>query len=172
MAQSGSGNVVFIDHARVRSRLTPLESAQELHDCRALALDRLAGALGEMLDNVEGELAGLADHAPDRAGRELYLGARDQARARRNAFEATFREHFVELFNRKVRGDFLSRGNADAPREAGELRRMSRRLQSACEAELGPLGQRMGLLVERPLLDGESNPVGPSSVCAVTSVGP
>lgn len=166
MAQSGSGNVVSIDHARVRSRLTPLESAQELHDCRALALERLVGALGEMLDNVEDELAGMADHALDRAGRELYLGARDQARARRNAFEATFREHFIELFNRKVRGEFLSRGNADAPREAGELRRMSRRLQSACEAELDPLGQRMGLLVERALPDGESNPVGPSSVCA------
>jgi hypothetical protein len=166
MSQSGSGNVVFIDHARVRSRLTPAESAQELHDCRALALERLVRALGEMLDHVEGELADLADHAPDRAGRELYLDAHDQARARRDLFEAAFREHFIELFNRKARGEFLARGNADAPREAGELRRLSRRLQSACEAELGPLGRRMGFLAERPSLDGESNPVGPSSVCA------
>lgn len=166
MSQSGSGNVVSIDHARVRSRLTPIESAQELHDCRTLALERLVRVLGGMLDNVEDELADMADHAPDRAGRELYVEARGHARDRRHLFEAAFREHFVGLFNRKVRGEFVSRGNADAPREAGELRRLSRRLQSACEAELGPLGQRMGLLAERPSLDGESNPVGPSSVCA------
>ncbi|HET7729187.1 MAG TPA: DUF1631 family protein [Usitatibacter sp.] len=166
MAQSSSGNVVSLDHARVRSRLTPVEAAQELHDCRSLALERLAFALASMLDHVEDELSDMADHAPDRAGRELYLDARSQARARRHLVEAAFREHFVELFNRKARGEFRSRGNADAPREAGELRRMSRRLQSACEAELVPLGQRLGLLVERPSLEGESNPAGPATVCA------
>lgn len=165
MAQSSSGNVVSIDHARVRSRLTPLESAQELHDCRSLALERLACTLTSMLDSVGEELADMAAHAPDRAGRELYLDARAEARARRNLIETTFREHFVELFNRKVRGE-VSRGNADAPREAGALRRLSRRLQAACQAELGPLGRRMGFLAQRASLDDESNPVSPSTVCA------
>lgn len=166
MAQSSSGNVVSLDHARVRSHLTPLESAQELNDCGSLALERLAFALAGMLDNVEDELADMAAHAPDRAGRELYADARAEARGRRNLVEAAFREHFLDLFNRKARGEFLPRGNADAPREAGELRRLSRRLQSACEAELGPLGRRMGWLAERAPLDGESNPAGPSTVCA------
>ena len=165
MAQSSSGNVVSLDHARVRSRLTPLESAQELHDCRALALERLALTLAAMLDNVEVELADMAAHAADRAGRELYLDAHAEARAGRNLIEATFSEHFVALFNRKVRGEG-SRGNADAPREAGALRRLSRRLQAACEAELGPLGRRMGFLSDRAPLDDEANPVGPATVCA------
>lgn len=167
MAQSSGGNVVFIDHARVRSRLTPLESAQELHECRALALERLGQALAEMLDNVEDELRELAGHAPDRSGREVHLDARAEARAKRALIETTFREHFLELFDRKVRGEAVARADARTQQaQGGELRRMSRRLQSACEAELGPLGERMSFLMERPALDEEANPVGPATVCA------
>lgn len=166
MAQSSSGNVVPIGEARARSRLTAIESAQELHDCRGLVLERLAFALAGMLDSVEDELADMAEHAPDRAGQELYLGARADARAWRGQLEAAFREHFLEIFNHKARGEFAARGNADAPREAGELRRLARRLQSACEPELRPLGERMAFLLDRPSLAGEANPASPFTVCA------
>jgi hypothetical protein len=168
LAQSNSGNVLSKDPARAgRSRLTPLESVQELNECRSIVLERLAVALGAMLDNVDGELYDKAGRAPDRDSREGFLDARAEARARRSLVEATFREHFIEIFNRKVLGEFPPRGVAHPPQEAGgEVLCMWRRLQRACEAELGPLGQRMRILTPRASAGEEGNPVGPATACA------
>ena len=100
-----NGNVVALgDHPRARMRLTPQESASVLKGCRELALERMANALSGMLDRVEDELFELAEKAAERDAQNVYLDARSQARAFRGAIESKFRQHFVEFFNRKVRG--------------------------------------------------------------------
>jgi hypothetical protein len=43
---------------------------------------------------------------------------------------------------------------------------MSRKLQAACEGELGILGRRLGFLLERPELADDANPVSPATVCS------
>jgi hypothetical protein len=170
-----NGNVVPLG-AR-KARLSPQESASVLKGCRELALDRMAAALSGMLDRVEDELFELAEKSPDRDAQNVYLDARSQARDKRVAIESTFRQHFVEFFNRKVRGEA-----AVAPRmpEDGELTlvghealdetlalsAMSNKLTNACESELFALSQRMGFLLERPELDDDSNPVSPATICA------
>src|SRR5690606_28617694 len=106
------------DHPRARTRLTPQESASVLSGCRDLALDRMARALSGMLDRVEDELFELAEKAPEREAQNVYLDARSQARQKREAIEATFRRHFVDCFDRKVRGE-PSAGSR--PLAAGEL---------------------------------------------------
>ena len=178
MAQTANGNVVPLgDHPKAKARLTARESADVLTGCRELALDRMARALGSMLDRVEDDLFELAEKSDDREVQNTYLDARAKAREKRPSIEAAFRSHFVEFFNRKVRGEAAGGAASSAPAElalmeADELeetiavREMSRKLEAACEGELFALSQRMGFLLERPDLKDDANPLSPSTVCA------
>ena len=148
-----------------------------LTGCRELAGRRMAAALSGMLDRIEDDLFELAEKATDREVQNMYLDARAQAREKRSLIEAAFGKHFVEFFNRKVRGEAEAAPQGDA---AGELslvgdqdleerlavREMSRKLQSACEGELNALSARVGFLLERPELADEANPLSPFTVCA------
>jgi hypothetical protein len=172
---SSGNNVVSLgDHPRAKARLTPQESATVLGGCRDLALDRLSRSLTGMLDRVEEELFTLAASATDRDAQNVFLDARSHARAKRPMMEASFRRHFAECFNSKVRGD-KARGAPeggeltlvapDALEESLAVSEMSRRLKAACEDELLTLGQRMGYLLERPELEDDANPLSPGVVC-------
>lgn len=172
-----NGNVVALDAARAKSRLTPQESASVLKGCRELALERMAGALSGMLDRVEDELFELAGKAPEREAQNVYLDARSQARAFRSAIESTFRSHFVECFNRKVAGDPAPPPTPDggaelalvaheALEESLAVSEMSNKMKDACESELFALRQRMGFLLERPDMEDDANPVSPATICA------
>jgi hypothetical protein len=170
-----NGNVVALgSHPRARSRLTPQESASVLKGCRELALERMAKALSGMLDRVEDELFELAGKAPERDAQNLYLDARTQAHANRNAIEGAFRQHFVECFNMKVLGDApqakpeseLELVAEDVLEQKLAVNEMSRQLGNACEKELFALSQRMGYLLERPGLEDDANPVSPATILA------
>jgi hypothetical protein len=134
-------------------------------------------ALSRMLDCVEDELFELAESAKDREQQNTYLDARSQARAKRGAIEATFRAHFLDLFDRKAgRGTAPTPSAAPLPElalvepealeESLAVREMARKLNSACEAELFALRQRMGFLLEEPELRDDANPVSPQTICA------
>ncbi|MBL0142084.1 MAG: DUF1631 domain-containing protein [Betaproteobacteria bacterium] len=177
MASTSPNNVVSLDaHPRARARPTPQESAGLLTDCRDLALRRIVPALAGVLDRVEDELFNLAEGAQDREAQNLYLDARSQARSRRPSIEAVFRRQFLELFNRKVRGDVDKAPAANAPvalalvdeeelEQVLAIQGMAGRLKAACEGELGALSQRFGFLLERSELADESNPMSPETVC-------
>ncbi|HUP30410.1 MAG TPA: DUF1631 family protein, partial [Usitatibacter sp.] len=176
MGQAPGGNVVPLgDHPRARTRLSPHESATVLTGCRDLALDRMTRAMSGMLDVVEGELLALADKATDRDARTVFLDARTQARAKRYAMESSFRQHFAECFNRKVRGESAldAAGSSELRLVAHEdleetlaVGEMSRKLKASCEGELFALRARMGFLMERPDMDEDANPLSPATICA------
>ena len=177
MAQAPAGNVIAIGDARARGRLSPKESADMLAGCRELALTHMARALSGMLDRVEDDLFELAEKTIDRDSQNMYLDARAQARDKRSAIEAAFRRHFVELFNRKVRGEDAPAAATSARGEltlVGEedleetlaMREMSSKLKATCEGELMALSQRMGFLLERPGLEDDANPMSPAAICA------
>jgi len=178
MAQAANGKVVPLSaHPRASERLSARESADLLTGCRDLALERISAALSGMLDKVEDELFTLAEKSKDRDAQNLYLDARSKARGKRNVLETSFRQYFVDLFNRKVRGDSpaaaldLSAGELslvgdDELEESIALEEMSRKMKSACEGELYALGQRMGFLLERPELEVDANPMSPMTVIA------
>jgi len=178
MAQTANGKVVPLgEHPRAKARLTSRESADVLTGCRELALDRMARSLASMLDRVEDDLFELAEKAADREVQNTYLDARAKAREKRPSIEAAFRQHFVEFFNRKVRGEPAGGSQSAAPgeltlvapeelEESIAVREMSRKLEAACEGELFALSQRMGFLLERPDLKDDANPLSPSTVCA------
>jgi Protein of unknown function (DUF1631) len=177
MAQAPSGNVVAIGDARARGRLSPRESTDMLAGCRELALTHMARALSGMLDRVEDDLFELAEKASDREIQNMYLDARAQSRDKRVAIEATFGRHFVELFDRKVRGDDtplstvarvgeLALVNEEDLEETLAMREMSSKLKASCEGELMALSQRMGFLLEKPGLEDDANPMSPAAICA------
>ena len=178
MGESPLGNVVpLVDHPRAKARLSRKESDDELAACRELARQRMVGALSGMLDRIEDDLFDLADKATDRETQNLYLDARAQAREKRAVIEATFGRHFVEFFNRKVRGEAekpksepaageLSLVGDEDLEEAIAMREMAQKLKESCEGELMALSQRMGFLLEKPELEDDANPVSPATVCA------
>jgi len=172
-----NGKVVQLEsHLRARARLTPQESASALKGCRELALERMSGALAGMLDRVEDELFALAERAPERDAQNVYLDARSQARERRAAIESTFRQHFVECFNRKVLGEPASPAPAadtelqlvddNALEERLAVDEMAGNMRNACEGELFALRERMSYLLERPEMEDDANPVSPATIMA------
>ena len=178
MGQAPNGNVVpLTSHPRTQARLSPRESVDVLTGCRDLALERMSTALTGMLDKVEDELFALAEKSRDREAQNLYLDARAKARGKRKLLEVSFRQHFVDLFNEKVRGDAgraaeelthdqLSLVDDDQLEESIALEEMTRKMKSACEGELYALSQRMGFLLERPDLEVDAIPLSPGIVIA------
>lgn len=176
MSKSANGNVVAIgDHPRARARLSPQESASVMTDCRELALDRISRSLAGMLDRVEDDLFELAEKASDRDAQNVYLDARAQARSKRPAIESTFRMHFVDFFNRKVRGEAthapdgkstgeMSLVNDEDLEQSIAVSEMARKMHSTCESELYALSQRFGFLLERPELADDANPLSPATI--------
>jgi hypothetical protein len=178
MANSATGNVLPLGNApRARARLTNQESAELLAGCRELALTRMSAALATMLDRVEDDLFEIAEGSVAREARDACLEARALARSNRGEIEATFRRHFLEIFNRKLS---TTPAPAAAPGEEVALalvdddeleqalaeREMARKLEAECEGELFALSRRMGFLLERPELAHEANPASPATLCA------
>ncbi|MGH9579199.1 MAG: DUF1631 family protein, partial [Terriglobales bacterium] len=118
MANAANGKVLAMgDHPRAKSRLSPQETAGVLKDCREIALERIARSLSGMLDRVEDDLFELAEKSVDRDAQNLYLDARAQAREKRPVIETAFRRHFIDFFNRKVRGEAMHAAVTSAPGE-------------------------------------------------------
>ncbi len=177
MSKAPLGNVVPLgDHPRAKARLSRRESDEMLAGCRDLARQRMASALSGMLDRIEDDLFELAEKSVDRETQNLYLDARAQAREKRAAIEAAFGRHFVDFFNKKVRGEVDKGGESPSGElalvgdedleEAIAVREMSRKLGESCEGELVALSQRMGYLLEKPELEVDANPVSPATICA------
>ena len=169
-------NVVPIDAgARARVALSPHESANLVAECRALALERLAGALGAALERVEDELFAHAEKTKDREAQNDFLDARAQSRARRPFIEEAFGRHFILQFNQRVKGEAPA-GDAQ-PHELSlvdeaelerslAVRELAARLAGACEGELRALSQRVAFVLHRPELSEDANPAGPYAVAA------
>jgi hypothetical protein len=172
-----NGNVVSLDaHARARARLTPLEAAGLLAECRDLARSRLAGAFASALARAEDELFGLAEGARDPESQALHLALRAQARERRPALEAAFGRGFPVAWNARVKAGEGAVAMREEPRalelvddevlEHGlAVQAMAARLRNACEGELAALTRRFGHLLARPELADPANPAGPEAVC-------
>jgi hypothetical protein len=178
MANATNGKVVSLgDHPRARARLTPQESAGVMKDCRELALTHITKALSGMMDRMEDDLFQLAEKSIDREAQNVYLDARAMARENRALMEKSFRTHFTDFFNRKVRGETTATPKADLSSELSlvndeqlegtiAVSDMARKMSNACEGELRALSQRFGFLLERPELQDDANPLSPATFVA------
>jgi Protein of unknown function (DUF1631) len=151
---------------------------QILTETREMVLSKLSESLRTSLDKIEDELFTMAEKATDRELQNTYLDARSQAKSRRTDIEATFKNTFVDLFNGKVKGDDGTKPKPTADAGGLELslvdegdlesslavKELVRRLKNVVESELGPLGQRMGFLLDREEMEGDDVPASPQNV--------
>jgi hypothetical protein len=178
-AAPGNANVVSMEaFQKAKDQLSPQESKQILGETRDMVLQRLTASLTSSLDKIEDELFELAEKSTDRELQNSYLDARVQAKARRADIEATFKRNFVELFNGKASGQVSEKKKEEVSLSGLELslvdesdlesslavKELARKLKSVLEAELGPLGQRVGLLLNKEELEADDNPVSPDTV--------
>src|SRR5438477_9830017 len=101
----------------------------------------------------------------------MYLDARAKAREKRRDIDAIFARHFLDLFDSKARRGAKPENAADGDEmelklvgeedleESIAVQEMSRKLEAACEGELGALSERMGFLLEQPELENAANPL-------------
>ena len=156
--------------------LSLFESIALLNGTRDLALEQLTHSLDEMLQQLEDALFQLAEKNVDRSQANLYLETRGMVQERRNEIRATFRDQFVQSFNKRIN---------PKPQETAHFGRLAldqltlvaneeyeqqmvmgdtvNRFRSACGSELSALDQRIGFLMQRGI-EERDNPLGPSAI--------
>jgi len=177
MAANIANKVVNLsEHARA---ISSTDSGRMLNDCRDLAMRRLTGSLRDMLAQVEEDLFQMAEASYDREMQTVYLDLRGKAKEKWPSIEAAFSRHFVEFFNRKMRGELGSAVQLVAVSalemklvddeelsESIAVQKVAGHFKEQCEDELSMLGQRMGILLGQKDLKDEDNPMSPESVCS------
>lgn len=180
MAANAKSNVVSLnEHEYARRSISSAESGRMLNNCRDLAMRRLSASLRDMLAEIEEDLFQMAETAYDREMQNLYLEVRGKAKEKWPNVEAAFSRNFVELFNRKMRGELgsavqtmavssfeLKLVEEDELAESIALQEIAGHLREKCEDELGLLGERVAVLLGRRELDDEENPISPQAVCS------
>lgn len=167
--------------APIREPATPAIANPErlLKQCHEMAQDRLSKSLTSMLDKVEETLWGMAEAAPDRDTRDLYIQAKDKAKAQRSAIEAQFKKRFESEFEQRAgkgaskapeesKGEFdlstLSLVDDESLSESLKVKDLASKMRGMCDEELRALDQRIGVLLKNPDLKDENNPLSPDSI--------
>jgi len=183
MAARAQENVIRMDDYKdsVR-RLSPTESISLLHDCRDMAVERLPQSIQSILDKVQDALFDLGDKTRDDALRRVYYDAMQELRAKRNAIEEEFRQHYLDGFNKEAkRNRNGEEGSDEASSDDDELElslvedddleevlaveNMIASIKTSCKQELFGLNKRMGLLLNDPGLEKVDHPMSPEVIC-------
>jgi hypothetical protein len=151
-----------------------------LAQSRDLVCERLAQALGGMLDKVDDTLSALINETQDRDVRTLYLEAKDKALAQRKTIAELFGAQYLKEFqvrsNRvKKTGQSFSEFDSssleldlvgeDDLNETLKVNDMATKLRQYCDEELVALDQRVGVLLGDANLEAEDNPFSPQAIC-------
>ncbi len=183
MAARAQENVIRMDDYKdsVR-RLSPTESISLLHDCRDMAVERLPQSIRSILDKVQDALCDLGDKTQDDALRRVYYDAMQELRAKRNAIEGEFKQHYLDGFNKEAKRNRngeegsdeassdddeleLSLLEDDDLEEALAIENMIASIKTSCKQELFGLNRRMGLLLNDPGLEKADHPMSPEVIC-------
>lgn len=158
---------------------TPPNADRLLNQCREMAIDRLGKSLTAMLDKVEETLWSMAESTTDREERDLYMQAKDQAKAQRAAIEDQFRKRFESEFEERA-GKQSKKGGEETPQEFDlsnltlvdddslseslKVKDLASKMRGKLNDELRALDQRIGVLLKDPELKDADNPLSPDSI--------
>lgn len=183
MAARAQENVIRMDdYTDSARRLSATESISLLHDCRDMAAERLPQSIKNILDKVQDALFDLGDKTQDDALRRVYYDAMQELRAKRNAIEGEFRQHYLDGFNKEAKRNRngeegsdeaspdddeleLSLLEEDDLEEALAIENMIASIKTSCKQELFGLNRRMGLLLNDPGLEKADHPMSPEVIC-------
>ena len=154
-----------------------------LAQSRDVVCERLGDAIAGMLNKADESLSTLATKTQDKDAQALYQDARDVAMRQRELIEREFQERYLEEFQKrssKAKKTAQSLfGGAEEPsfelelelvgeddlNETLKFNEMAAKLRRFCEAELGALDQRVGVLLGDADLQSEDNPFSPQAIC-------
>lgn len=162
---------------------TPFDAI--LTQSRELFSEKLAEAMGAMLDHADESLTAIAEKTEDKEAQGYALAARDLLARERANIESEMADRYLEEFGKRVREVRKALGTAppdDLKEAATELvlelvgeedldetlrfNDMAARMRRACDDELGALDQRAAVLLGDANLQAEQNPFGAQAVCA------
>ncbi len=175
---SANAAKVFNLNEHPRRAISSSESGRMLNDCRDLAMRRLSSALKDMLSQVEEDLFQMAEATYDREMQNVYLDVRGKAKEKWPSIEAAFSRNFVEIFNKKMRGELgtavqtvsisaleLKLVGDDDLAASIAMQEIAGRFKEECDDELSVLGERVAMLLGREYLNDDENPISPEAVC-------
>lgn len=144
-----------------------------------MAVERLSGSLTSMLDKVEETLWTMAESTTDRDERDLYMQAKDQAKAQRAAIEKQFRQRFESEFEQRATKN-AKKDEGEAPQEFDlstltlvdddslseslKVKDLAGKMRGNLNDELRALDQRIGVLLKDPELKDADNPLSPDTI--------
>lgn len=172
---SDSGIVNLSDYSKNRRSAIPAAYLKLLHESRDRFAESVMRELSGQLGVIEGGLVGLATNSPLRETREVYSIALNLLQRQSTDLMQSCKQAFVQTF------DVMCEGGVRVPVAAAEgdlsildeneyevalaLDKASARLRFNCAEELIGLDARMGVLLERPKLPADANPIGPKALC-------
>ncbi|MFN0315821.1 MAG: DUF1631 domain-containing protein [Burkholderiales bacterium] len=162
-----------------QSTLSAADANRLLQECRKMAQERLAQSLTSMLNKMEETLWKMAEGTKDRELQDVYLLAKDKAKAQRAAIERQFKQRFDTEFDRRLHKQPKSEeGPSDFDLStmtlvededlsgALKVKDLSTKARGLYSEELNALDQRIGVLIRDPQLKSEDNPLSPDTVYA------
>ncbi|MCB1745207.1 MAG: DUF1631 domain-containing protein, partial [Gammaproteobacteria bacterium] len=181
---TAESNVESIDSRRdARARKTS-RTSQLFTQVRELLCDRLEGALPRALDQVDDALYDLADKAETSELQTRYFDAMRVLRIKRPEMLDGFRAELEQAIDNRLR----DQQSADDPfslpaiesftlslvededlEESIAVTNMSSRIRDRCHEQIFALDRRLALLLARPELEGDDNPLGPEVISAAAS---
>lgn len=172
---SDSGIVNLSDYSKNRRSAIPAAYVKLLHECRDRFAESVMRELSGQLGVIEGGLVGLATNSPLRETRDAYSIALSMLQRQSTELMQSCKQAFIRSF------DVMCEGGVRVPVASAEadlsildeneyevalaLDKASARLRFNCAEELIGLDARVGVLLERPRLPAEANPLGTRVLC-------
>ncbi len=171
-----SDNVVNLnDFGGTRRYVSRADSLSLLHACRDQLIEGVCRVLNRQIEPMENALLAQAERAPLLETRNLFYDAQGMLNKRANEAILACKRAFLGAF------DQATAGNPEAARapKPGELsllgdadfestltvNKATSRLRFNSAEELVTLDSRIGILLDRPQLKEDDNPLGPRQLC-------
>lgn len=170
---SDSGIVNLSDYSKSRRSSVSVEHLKLLHECRDLLANGITRELSGQTEAMESSLLGLADHAPLAETRDYYFQAlnllnrqgTELFQACKQAMIHTISAQWGEIPDQPAAPVELSLMDDTDYETTLAVNKSSSRLRFNCAEELVGLDARMGVLLGRPSLPADENPLGAKLLC-------
>lgn len=171
-----SDNVVNLnDFGTTRRYVNRAESLGLLHACRDQLIEGVSRIITRQTEAMEDSLLAHAERAPLLEARNLFYEAQSMLNKRANEIILACKREFLSSFDQAIGGS-PEAGRAAKPMELSlmgdddfestlTVNKATSRLRFNSAEELVTLDSRIGLLLDRPQLKEDDNPLGPRRIC-------
>lgn len=177
MTTSGSNIVSFPSSRSDAPDEPPPDSL--MGQIRSISLEKICAGASTGFDKLIDEIYDLAEHALDRDTRDFYLKAKEEWPRQRKAIETELRNNLVKRFIPATSGKSgtgaqfaevksswseLSLVDDGVLEEDMRFTEIANRIRNGADEELAALDQRIAIVLDRPEMDSNDNPLAPGGI--------